>query len=237
MQGGLQFIRYDTAMRFDILTIFPEVFEPHLSTSILGRARQERVIEFHMHTIRDFATDKHRTVDDTPYGGGPGMVMKIEPIDRALQALLSQSPVTRGQQRRVVVLSARGGQFTQNKAREYASLDQLILICGRYEGIDQRVADYLADEELSLGPYVLAGGELAALVVIEATVRLLPGVLGSPKSLMEESFSAEEVIEYPQYTKPAEHKGWKVPKVLLSGDHAKIEAWRKKHSRKVPSNE
>jgi tRNA (guanine37-N1)-methyltransferase len=214
--------------RFDILTLFPEAVEPYLHSSILGRAQEKDLITPRIWNIRDFASDKHHTVDDTPYGGGAGMVMKVEPIDRALETVLEQSGDI--QKRRIVVLAARGRQFTQQKAQEYAQLDQLVLICGRYEGIDQRVVDHLADEELSIGPYVLAGGELAALVVVEATSRLVPGVLGNVESLAEESFSGtEQKQEYPQYTKPEEYKGWKVPDVLLSGNHAEIEKWRTKH--------
>ncbi|MFH1354469.1 MAG: tRNA (guanosine(37)-N1)-methyltransferase TrmD [bacterium] len=230
-------------MRFDLLTIFPELFAPYLETSVLGRAQEEGLLKVQTHDIRDFADDKHRTVDDTPYGGGAGMVMKIEPIAKAIDSINFQFSNSNFQKRRTVVLSARGKQFTQVKAQEYAKLDSLTLTCGRYEGIDQRVADHLADEELSIGPYVLAGGELAALVVIEAVVRLLPGVLGNPESLKEESFNAFNtpsyeggvprqerggVVEYPQYTKPEEYRGWRVPKVLLSGNHREIEKWRKK---------
>jgi tRNA (guanine37-N1)-methyltransferase len=207
--------------RFDILTIFPEAVNGYLETSILGRAQREKYIETRTWDIRSFATDKHRTVDDTPYGGGAGMVMKIEPIDRALEAVKKNTPNTK-----TVVLSARGEQFTQEKAAEYADLDQLILICGRYEGIDQRVVDHLADEELSVGPYVLAGGELAAMVVTEATARLIPGVLGNIESLREESHAVPGVIEAPQYTKPEAYKGWPVPPVLLSGNHEEIKKWR-----------
>jgi len=228
-------------MRFDILTIFPEVFAPYLETSLLGKAQEAGVLEVNTHDIREFATDKHKTVDDTPYGGGAGMVMKVEPIDLALNHVGFRAGSAK---RRIIVLSARGEQFTQAKAQEYAQLDGLTLICGRYEGIDQRVADYLADEELSIGPYVLAGGEAAAMVVLEATSRLVPGVLGNPESLKEESFSlsprtasasstaargtgrSASLVEYPQYTKPEEYKGWPVPDVLLSGDHGKIDQWR-----------
>lgn len=228
-------------MRFDILTIFPEVFAPYLETSLLGKAREAGVLEVNTHDIREFATDKHKTVDDTPYGGGAGMVMKVEPIDLALNHVGFRAGSAKW---RIIVLSARGEQFTQAKAQEYAQLDGLTLICGRYEGIDQRVADYLADEELSIGPYVLAGGEAAAMVVLEATARLVPGVLGNPESLKEESFSlsprtasasstaargtgrSASLVEYPQYTKPEEYKGWPVPDVLLSGDHGKIDQWR-----------
>lgn len=223
--------------RFDILTLFPEVVEHYLTTSILGTAQEKKLIEPHVWNIRDFTTDKHRTVDDTPYGGGAGMVMKVEPIDRTLQAVKQDlQSITSPLQPRIIVLSAKGEQLTQKKAQEYARLDQLTLICGRYEGVDQRVMDYLADEELSIGPYILAGGELAALVVIEAVARLLPGVLGNPASLEEESFVAPHTttyplqpttyVEYPQYTKPEEYKGWKVPEVLLSGNHAEIKKWR-----------
>ena len=259
-------------MRFNILTIFPELFDSWQSASILHRAKEEELIAIGIHNIRDFTEDKHRTVDDTPYGGGAGMILKIEPIAAAIGSindkaqnpndkLMTNDSMTKTR-RRIVVLSARGQQFTQAKAEEWAKLDELILICGRYEGIDQRVADYLADEEISVGPYVLNGGEVAAMVVIEAVARLIPGVLGNEESLKEESYSEEIrnpkslnpkqiqnskslnsklitnskdqnnkiasdfTVEYPQYTKPAEYNGWKVPEVLLSGNHAEIKKWR-----------
>lgn len=222
-------------MKFDILTLFPQSLDSYLDASIVGRARHDKKISVQAWNIRDYATDKHHITDDTPYGGGAGMVMKVEPIDLALQAVKKnfQSLKTK-----TIVLSARGKQFTQSLAQEYAALDQLILICGRYEGIDQRVADNLADEEISVGPYVLAGGELAALMVLETVARLIPGVLGNPESLMEESHSsptsyqlpATTYREYPQYTKPEVYKDWEVPAVLLSGDHAKIKAWRQAQS-------
>jgi len=259
-------------MHFIILTLFPEAIEPYLAASILGRAQEQKLMEIRLVSIRDYATDKHHTVDDTPYGGGAGMVMKVEPIDRALQALKAQNqdhpstvssgsngkaqtkhkaqdakaklPSGRGNQTaRTVVMSARGEPFTQRKAEEYAKLDELILIAGRYEGIDQRVADHLADEELSIGPYVLAGGELPALVIVEAVTRLIPGVIGNPASLTEESDwklsrpagsgkagkieNWKLAPEHAQYTKPEDYRGWKVPPVLLSGDHGKIKEWRK----------
>lgn len=218
-------------MRFDILTLFPGAVEPYLASSIVGKAKTAGHIHTHVWDIRSYATDKHKTTDDTPYGGGAGMVMKIEPIDKALEALNSQPPLANTQKRKVVVLSAKGEQFTQAKAQEYSKLNQLVLICGRYEGIDQRVADFLADEEISVGPYVLAGGEIAALAVLEATARLVPGVLGNPESLLDESFNtSESYLEYPHYTKPEDYKGWKVPDVLVSGNHAAIEEWRKKQS-------
>jgi tRNA (guanine37-N1)-methyltransferase len=224
-------------MRFDVLTLFPDAVNQYLSTSILGHAQQKGLIDSHVWNIRGYAHDKHHTVDDTPYGGGAGMVMKIEPIDHALQTVREDTGNKgQGTKKSIIVLSARGAQFTQAKAEEYAKLDQLILISGRYEGIDQRVADHLADEEIAIGPYVLAGGELAALVVIEASARLLPGVLGNPESLIEESFSTNyqppttNSVEYPQYTKPDTYKGWRVPEVLLSGNHAAIRQWRMHHS-------
>lgn len=221
-------------MRIDILTLFPEAIEPYLATSIVGRAQQDKLADIHLWNIRDFTTDAHKTVDDTPYGGGAGMVMKIEPIHKALQAVeesvqaTSYKALPAGRQvKAILVMSARGNQFTQQKAVELSKIDHLILICGRYEGIDQRVADYLADEEISVGPYVLAGGELPALIITEATLRLIPGVLGNPASLFDESHNAEGLIESPQYAKPEEYNGWNVPSVLLSGNHEQIATWRK----------
>jgi tRNA (guanine37-N1)-methyltransferase len=210
-------------MRFDILTLFPQALEPYLATSILGRAQQAGLIEPHLWDIRQFATDKHKVTDDTPYGGGAGMVMKIEPIDQALAAVIQQVP---RDQQRVVVLSAKGKQFTQELAQQWVQDGRSItFICGRYEGIDQRVIDYLADEEISVGPYVLAGGELPALTILETMARLIPGVLGNENSLREES-SADQGREYPQYTKPEVYREWAVPPVLLSGNHAEIKKWR-----------
>lgn len=226
-------------MRFDILTIFPEMFAPYLRVGVLGRAMKAGVLDVRIQNIRDFADDKHKTVDDTPYGGGAGMVLKIEPIARAIGSINDQYPITNAQRRRTVVLSAKGGQFTQAKAEEYAKLDSLILICGRYEGIDQRVVDHLADEEISIGPYVLNGGEVAAMAVIEAVGRLMPGVLGNSESLKEESFAKLKnencnlVREHPQYTKPETYKGWRVPDVLLSGNHDEIRRWRERHSKRT----
>jgi len=212
-------------VQFEILTIFPEVFPAYIQASILGRAEKAHLTTTRVWNIRDYAQDKHKTTDDTPYGGGAGMVMKVEPIDLTLKAIRHEVKV------KTIVLSARGKQFTQAKAAEYAKLDQLILICGRYEGIDQRVADHLADEEISVGPYVLAGGELAALTVVEATARLLPGVLGNEASLAEESYSSVGTVEYPHYTKPETYQGWDVPEVLLSGNHAEIQQWRQEQQK------
>jgi tRNA (guanine37-N1)-methyltransferase len=223
-------------MRIDILTIFPEIFSPFLQTSVLRRAQEEKIVQIRLTNIRDFATDRHRTVDDHPYGGGPGMIMKIEPIYRALSSLRLVGKA-RPPASKVILLSARGKQFTQTTARRFSKLSRLALICGRYEGVDQRVADHLVDEEISIGPYVLAGGEVAAMAIVEAVVRLLPGVLGNPASLGEESFSRittdQALLEYPQYTKPAEFRGWKVPAVLLSGNHDKIRKWRERHRKTV----
>lgn len=213
-------------MRFDILTLFPEVIETYAKTSIIGAAKEKGLIEINAVNLRDFGDGRHKTVDDTPYGGGAGMVLKIEPIAKAIGSIKTRNEKRETKKRRVIVLSARGEQFTQRKAYEYSQLDQLILICGRYEGVDQRVADYLADEEISVGPYVLAGGELPALTIMEATARLVSGVLGNPESLREESHSGESQLEYPQYTKPEVFGEWEVPEVLLSGNHAEIRRWR-----------
>lgn len=220
-------------MNYHILTIFPDIFDSFLRESILARAQTERKIEINIHDIRDYTTDKHHKVDDTPYGGGAGMVMKVEPIFRAIQKLkLDKLP-----HKKIVLLAARGQQFTQATAAAYQKLENLVLICGRYEGVDQRVADHLCDEEISIGPYILNGGEIPAMAIIEATFRLIPGVLGNAASLTEESFTSKpEKIrtnysrEYPQYTKPEIFNGWKVPKVLLSGNHSQIEDWRRRNS-------
>lgn len=194
-----------------------------MAASILGRAQEKNLIESRLWDIRDFATDKHHTTDDTPYGGGAGMVMKVEPIDHALTAINQEVP---REDQHVVVLSAKGKQFTQAMADAWVGSGKSItLICGRYEGIDQRVIDHLADEEISIGPYVLAGGELPALVVLETVARLVPGVLGNEASLFEESNDGQG-NEYPQYTKPEVYNGWAVPPVLLSGNHAEIKTWR-----------
>lgn len=208
-------------MQFSLLTLFPEALAPYLEASVLGRGKEAGVVDYDLVNIRDYATDKHNTVDDTPYGGGPGMILKVEPIANALKAIKKDDKKTK-----VVVMSAKGEQFTQAKAKEYAELDQLVLIAGRYEGVDQRVIDHLADEEISVGPYVLAGGELPALTIVEATARLIPGVLGNEESLVEESHNEEEAKEAPQYTRPEDFNGWKVPEVLLSGNHEEIKKWR-----------
>jgi tRNA (guanine37-N1)-methyltransferase len=213
-------------MQFSIVTLFPDVCTPYLASGIVGRAQGQGIISTTLINIRDFSADAYKSVDNTPYGGGAGMVMSIEPIDKALASINQEIP---RDQQHVIVLSARGKQFTQTKALELAALSKHItLICGRYEGIDQRVADNLADEELSIGPYVLSGGELGALAILDSITRLLPGALGNPASLEEES--TETTAEYPHYTKPEDYKGWKVPPVLLSGNHAAIKKWREDNS-------
>ena len=221
-------------MHFDILTIFPPMFDSYLGESILKRAREKGLISVAVRNIRDFATDKHRKTDDTPYGGGAGMVMKVEPIWNALEAIVSENngagaehtSAARASRSRTILFSAKGKTCTQEDMRRLAEYDRLILICGRYEGVDERVAEHLADEELSIGDYVLTGGELPALVVLDAVSRLIPGVLGNENSAHTESHSETGSLEYPQYTKPEVFREWAVPDILLSGDHAKIATWR-----------
>ncbi len=208
-------------MRFDVITIFPSMFDAYLGESIIDRARRQRRVRFVFHNPRQAAIDRHRTVDDRPYGGGPGMVMKVEPIVRTL------AKIPKRKFRRVLLLSAKGRPFTQADAARLTRYQQLILICPRYEGVDERVVAS-ADEEVSIGPYVLTGGELPAMVVMDAVTRLLPGVLGKDESSKDESHAQPGVLEYPQYTRPERFRGRRVPKVLLSGDHAAIAAWRKK---------
>ncbi|GBD14286.1 tRNA (guanine-N(1)-)-methyltransferase [bacterium HR25] len=212
-------------MRIDILTIFPEMFRGPFDESIIKRAREAGLVEIHVHNIRDWATDRHRTVDDYPYGGGPGMVMKPEPIFAAAEAVLAMD-VRRGP---LVLLTPIGRLFSQQVAEELARQERLLLICGRYEGFDARVHHYLATDEISIGDYVLSGGELPAMVVVDAVVRLLPGALGDPESAHQESF-AQGLLEYPHYTRPAEFRGWRVPDILLSGNHQEIARWRRRQS-------
>ena len=208
-------------MKIDILTIFPEMFTP-LTESIVKRAREKGLVEIKVHNLRDWSTDKHHSVDASPYGGGPGMVMRVDVIDRAVTDLKKNSPKAR-----VILLDTKGKIYNQQKAEELKDGEHLIFIAGHYEGIDQRVHEHIADEVISIGSYVLTGGELPVMVVVDSIVRLIPGVLGSEESLLEESYQEEGKIEYPQYTRPEEYKGWKVPEVLLSGHHKKIGEWRK----------
>jgi tRNA (guanine37-N1)-methyltransferase len=207
-------------MRFDLLTIFPGMFDAYLNESILKRAQKNKLVSFYYHDLRDFTTDKHRSVDDRPYGGGPGMVMKVEPIYHALKVLPKNK-------RRVLLMSAKGKTFTQADAKRLTKYRNIAIVCPRYEGVDERVMDYV-DEEISIGNYVLTGGELPAMVVIDAITRLLPGVLGKDESSIDESHSELGVLEYPQYTRPDVFKKKRVPKELLSGHHKSIAAWRQK---------
>jgi tRNA (guanine37-N1)-methyltransferase len=204
--------------RIDVVTIFPELFEVPLRTSLLGRAVEKGLLDVQIHDLRERGLGKHRNVDDEPYGGGPGMVMRPEPIFESVEAI-------RTAESHVVLMSPRGTRLDHACVRRLSSAHHLILICGRFEGVDERVAEHLADEEISIGDYVLAGGELAALVVIEAVSRLVPGVLGNEGSLEMESHTDGD-LEYPQYTRPAEYRGLQVPDVLLSGDHGRIATWR-----------
>lgn len=208
-------------MRIDVITIFPPLLAGAFEHSIIKRARDREIVELHVHDLRDYTDDRHRTVDDYPYGGGAGMVMKPEPWFRAVETLRNQD--NPGQ---AVLLTPQGQRLDQALARRLAREDRLIILCGRYEGVDERVREHLIDEEISIGDYVLSGGEPAAVVLVDALVRLQPGALGSPQSTVEESFSAG-LLEYPQYTRPPEFRGWRVPDVLLSGDHGAVERWRR----------
>ncbi len=206
-------------LRFDVITIFPNMFPAILNESIVKRAQAKRKITIKVHDLRDYTTDRHRTVDDRPFGGGPGMVMSPQPIFDAVKKIKSR------RQAHVILLSPSGERLTQKTARRLARKKNLIVICGHYEGIDERVRERLADQSLSIGDYILTGGELPALVLIDCVTRLIPGVLGKDESLFQESFE-QNLLEYPQYTRPANFRGMKVPDVLLSGNHAAIEKWR-----------
>jgi len=211
-------------MRIDVLSIFPKMFDGVVNESILKIAQEKKAFEFHAHDLRDWTQDLHRTVDDSPYGGGAGMVMKVEPLAKAIESISALD----ARKPHVVFMAPVGRQFSQGVAAEYIGHERLLLVCGRYEGFDERIFDW-ADDCLSIGDYVLAGGELPAMVVMEAVVRLLPSVLGNSMSIIEESFSAENdgLLEHPQYTRPADFRGKTVPEILLSGNHAEIEKWRK----------
>jgi len=213
-------------MRFDVLTLFPNMFSSPFQESIVGKAIDKGLIEIRMINIRDFALDKHQIVDDAPYGGGQGMVMKVEPIVRAIEFVKSEDASTR-----TVYLTPQGKPFDQNKARELSSHSHLALLCGRYEGVDERVREFFVDEEISIGDYVLTGGELAAMVMIDAVSRLLPGVLGSERSAAEDSF-CESLLEHPQYIRPSNFRGKSVPEILLSGNHEAISSWRRRETLK-----
>jgi tRNA (guanine37-N1)-methyltransferase len=210
-------------MRIDVLTLFPAMFAGPLDESIIKRAREAGRLELALHNLRDYAHDRHKTVDDRPFGGGPGMLLKPEPIFEAVESLARENA-------RVILLSPAGRRFSQAVARELAGLEHLLMVCGHYEGFDERVRQELADDELSIGDYVLTNGALPVMVIIDAVTRLLPGVLGDEDSAREDSFS-QGLLEYPQYTRPAEFRGMKVPDVLLSGNHAEIARWRAEQAR------
>lgn len=211
-------------MRFDIFTIFPEVFTPYIHTSILQRACTNQIITIDIHNIRDWSQDKHHTTDDTPFGGGGGMVMKPEPIFKAVESFTDGQPACP-----VILMTPQGRQLTHHVAEEFSRESRLMILCGRYEGVDERVRKYLVSDEISIGDYVLSGGELPALVLVEAVARFLPGVLGDPDGAFDDSF-ANGLLEYPQYTRPAKYRDWAVPDELVSGNHQAISLWRKRQS-------
>jgi tRNA (guanine37-N1)-methyltransferase len=211
-------------MEFDVFTLLPEVFPPYLESSILQRARQRGLIDVRVHNIRDWATDKHHVTDDEPYGGGGGMVMKVEPVFAAVESVLGP-----GSGVPLILLTPQGRVFSQKVAAELAAHPRLAMVCGRYEGVDERIREHLVTDEISIGDYVLTGGELPAMILIDAISRLLPGVLGDPGGAADDSH-ATGLLEYPHYTRPPEFRGWKVPEMLVSGNHAKIEKWRREQS-------
>ena len=219
-------------LKFEIITIFPNIFESYLGESLIKKAQESRQISVKIHNLRDFTKDKHKTVDDRPFGGGLGMVLKVEPIYRAIKKIKGKGKA------KVVLFTPRGKKFNQKIAYRLSKLDKIIMICGRYEGVDERVAKHIADLELSIGDYDLMGGELPAMVLLESVTRLIPGVLGKKELLKERITPEKDFIEYPQYTRPEifvpeKGKKWLVPKVLISGDHQKIGDWRKKHGQSI----
>jgi tRNA (guanine37-N1)-methyltransferase len=211
-------------MRFDVFSIFPDVFTPYINTSIIQRAITNQIIQINLFNIRDWAIDKHHTTDDTPFGGGGGMVMKPEPLYAAVEEIAGNPPECP-----VILMSPQGSLLTFQKATELGQHPRLAILCGRYEGVDERVIEHLVTEEISIGDYVLSGGELPALVLIEALTRLLPGALGDPGGAQDDSF-ANGLLEYPHYTRPSEFRGWKVPEVLMNGNHKEINRWRRKQA-------
>ena len=222
-------------MRIDILTLFPGIFQNFLNESIIKRAREKGMADIRLHNIRDYSTDKHRKADDRPFGGGPGMVLLVEPIYNALKHIGDHKSRGHGAQgARIILMSPQGEKLTEKRAKRLAKLKRLIIICGHYEGVDERVRESLVDEEISIGDYVLTCGELPAMVLVDAVIRLIPGVLGDEESTVSESFE-DGLLEYPQYTRPASFRGMAVPAVLLSGDHKKIDLWRKKEAMKRTS--
>jgi len=229
-------------MVFDVITIFPDIFNSFLKESLIARAQKKKLIKVRIHNLRKWTKDRHKTVDDRPFGGGLGMVMKVEPVFRAVSALISNFQFSISKQKRkktkIILFTPRGKKFNQKMAYQFSKLDNLIMICGRYEGVDERVAKYIADEAISIGDYVLMGGELPAMVVVETVARLIPGVLGKPQLLKERVTKEKGFIEYPRYTRPEifspkKRVSWKVPKVLLTGHHKKIEEWHKKYGKTI----
>jgi tRNA (guanine37-N1)-methyltransferase len=221
-------------MNFHLLTIFPEILDSYLNESILKRAQEKKIIAIHRHNLRDWTTDNHKTVDDTPYGGGAGMVMKVEILHKAISAIKQKN-----KDAKIVLMSAKGKRWNQQLAQEYSQLKDIVFVCGRYEGVDERITNFI-DDEISIGDFVLTGGELGAAICIDSIARLLPGALGNAESAISESHSTKNLLEYPQYTRPevfeAEGKKYPVPKVLLSGNHAEIEKWRQSKMRTKPAN-
>ncbi len=223
-------------IQFDIITIFPKIFDSYLKESFIKKAQEEGKIKIGIHDLRKFAKDRHKSVDDRPYGGGLGMVLKVEPISKAVNALRKQK--TKSKKQKIILFTPRGKKFDQKTAYNFSKLNRIIMICGRYEGVDERVAEHIADVELSIGDYDLMGGELPAMIIVETISRLLPGVLGKPQFLKERITKEKGFVEYPQYTRPEvfspqKRIKWKVPEVLLSGNHKKIGEWRKKYGKVI----
>ena len=215
-------------MKIDVLTLFPDIFKGPFDTSIVKRAQSKGLIDVHVHNLRKWGEGERRNVDDRPYGGGVGMILRVDTIDKALQEIKTPAfAKASAGKAKVILLDATGTKYTQQKAQEFSKQEHLILIAGHYEGVDHRVHEHLVDEVISIGDYVLTGGEIPAMVVIDSVIRLLPGVLGKDKSSADESHKEPGYLEYPQYTRPEIYKGWKVPNVLLSGNHKEIEKWRK----------
>lgn len=215
-------------MKFHILTIFPDFFDGPFRHGVVPRAAESGLISIRIHDLRDWTTDRHRTVDDRPFGGGEGMVLKPEPIFKAVESIWPE----RSETQRIVLVSASGKRFDQETARRLSAYEELLIVCGRYEGVDERVAERLADEEVSVGDFVLSGGELAAAMIVDSVARLLPGVLGHPDSAVQESFGEEGGLDCPHYTRPADFRGWTVPEVLLNGNHEEIRKWRREAARR-----
>ena len=225
-------------MRIDIVTLFPEICRGPLSESMMKRARENGALELHIHNLRDWTADKHHVVDDAPFGGGQGMVMKAEPVFKAVEELQEKTPNAQRstlnvqlRKPRVILMSPAGRRFDQELARQLSTESHLIIVCGHYEGVDYRVVEHLIDEEISIGDYVVTNGGIAAVVLVDAIVRLIPGVLGDEQSALDDSFR-EGLLEAPQYTRPAEFRGWRVPEVLLGGNHGEVVKWRKEQSQK-----